>query len=73
MKDWNTEQWVKFMLAAMVFICLTTYFVGAMVLKQETNEINVQLRIRIVDLLSFIAAQLLIDKKNSNDKKNEEK
>lgn len=74
MKNWDAEQWVKFLLGATIFIFLNTYVVGAFVLNQKTDEINLQLRIRIIDLLTLIVMKLLVDKTvTDNDKKDKEK
>jgi hypothetical protein len=42
-----------------VCACLVIYFVGMFVLRQQTNELNLPLRNKLVDLLGFIAAQTL--------------
>lgn len=64
MKNWNANDWVKFFLSITVFIFLTTYVIGMFLLKQKTDEINLQLRMRILDLLALIVMKLLVDKTN---------
>jgi K+ transporter len=59
-KNWDAGQWVKFLLGVTVFIFLNTYIIGAFILNQQTNEVNIQLRMRMIDLLGFIVAQLLV-------------
>ena len=69
MKNWDANQWVKFLLGVTVFIFLNTYILGAFILNQQTNETNLQLRMRMIDLLGFIVAQLLVgNNKNKEDK-----
>jgi len=59
-KNWNESQWVKFLLGVTVFLFLNSYIIGAFVLNQQTNEANLPLRMRMIDLLGFIVAQLLV-------------
>lgn len=68
MKHWNDNQWVRFLLAITVFLFLNSYIIGAFILKQETNEINLKLRERMIDLLAFIVAQLLVNRDSRSDK-----
>ncbi len=69
MKKWSVDDWIRFIFAVMIGYCVCTYFTGMFILKQETNEINLQLRIALVGLLTFIAAQLLIKKEKKDDEK----
>ena len=59
MKNWNERQWVRFLLGVTVFMFLNTYIIGTFILNQRTDEVNLQLRMRMIDLLGFIVAQLL--------------
>lgn len=47
---------------------LNSYIIGAFLLKQETNEVNLKLRERMIDLLAFICAQLLVNRNSDKDK-----
>lgn len=67
-KNWNEQQWVRFLLAITVFMFLNSYIIGAFLLKQETNEVNLKLRERMIDLLAFICAQLLVNRNSDKDK-----
>jgi hypothetical protein len=52
----------EIMLAVFTFTtcgCLLIYFIGMFAVGHATNELNLPLRQKLVDLLSFIAAQTL--------------
>lgn len=66
MKNWNANDWVKFLLGVTVFLFLSTYIIGMFVLGQKTDEVNLQLRMRILDLLALIVMKLLVDKSGDN-------
>ena len=72
MKNWNEVQWVRFLLGVTVFLFLNSYIIGTFILGQKTDEINLQLRMRMIDLLGFIVAQLLVgNSKEKDNNKNE--
>ncbi len=76
MKKWSIAEILLLVFGLTVCSCLLIYFVGMFALKQATNEANLPLRQKIVDLMSFIAAQILAiiyiivngkDNKNDNN------
>ena len=69
MKNWNERQWVRFLLGVTVFMFLNTYIIGTFILNQKTDEVNLQLRMRMIDLLGFIVAQLLVADSVKNNNK----
>ena len=59
MRNKSTWEVVILIFSWMIACVIVLYFAGMFLLRQETNEINLQLRTRIIDLISFIAAQIL--------------
>ena len=62
MKNWDAEQWVKFFLGLSVFLFISVYIIGMFVQNHKTDEVNIQFRMRILDLVALIVMKLLVDK-----------
>jgi hypothetical protein len=55
----TTEEFLLRLFGCTICACLLIYFIGMFALKQQTNTLNLPLRAKLVDLLSFMAAQIL--------------
>jgi hypothetical protein len=60
---------IRLILASTAAYTVCMYFTGAMILKQQTNELNKDLRMRFADLLIFIVAKVLNDLNNTKKDK----
>jgi hypothetical protein len=59
MKNWQPEDWIKFIGICIVGYCLSVYFTGMFILKQATTDQNRDLRMALVILLTTIVNNIL--------------
>lgn len=59
MRNWQPEDWVRFILAIAVSYFICTYITGMFLRNQPTNDQNKELRLAIVILLTTIVNSLL--------------
>ena len=59
MRRWTIFDFILLIMAATVAFTLCGYILGMFILKQETNEQNIQLRLKLADLLMMIAGGVM--------------
>ncbi len=72
MKNWTSEEWIRFVFTCCVCYCLSMYFTGMFILKQATNDANKELRMALVTLLTVVASNI-VQNRSDNKKKDEDK
>ncbi len=65
---WSSEEWIRFVFTCTVCYCLCMYFTGMFVLKQATNDLNKDLRMALVTLLTVVASNIVQNRRDKDNK-----
>jgi len=59
MKHWTVWEWICFMFSATICSVVLVYFLGMFLMNQQTNELNLPLRLEIIRSLFGVGLQIL--------------